>query len=243
MPATTGVAPLPAGRTAVEVQIGAAPGHYLSSGVTDDPKGAGIPQLSALFEPDRVLGVPGLFIAGRISGTDEAGVIAEPMLGYRHAFDDRFAASALLYGTHASHEDRGAKYSATRAGIELGVDLRVTPVSRWTELHVVAGAAATGLAADGEYCLDGQGMFGVDCPEPPAGGTRVAVDASGIYPTGQLGVMFDLLRHRESAFHGARIGLIGAAGTMPTAVGGRQGDAEPFVSLGLLVTVGLGASR
>lgn len=243
MPATTGVAPLPAGRTAVELQIGVAPGHYLSSGVTRDPRGTGIPQLAALFEPDRLLGVPGLFVAGRIAGTDDAGVIAEPMIGYRRAFGDRLAAAAMLYGTHASHEHRDASYSATRAGLELGVDVRLTPVSRWAELHAVGGAAVTGLAADGEYCLDDEGRFGVDCPEPPDPQLRVAVDASGLYPTGQLGLMVDVLRHRDWAIHGARVGLVGAAGTMPTAEGGRQGPAEPFVSLGLLVTVGLGAAH
>lgn len=241
MPAMTGVAPLPAGRTAVEVQVATMPGHYLSSGVTDDPKGTSIPQLAALFEPDEVLGVPGLFLAGRVAGTDESGVIAEPMLGYRHAFDDRFAAGALLYGTHASHENKGASYSATRVGVELGLDVRVTPRSNWAELHATVGAAATGVSADGEYCLDSQGRFGVDCPDMPTAEDLVSVDASGIYPTGQLGLMLDVARHLDSAFHGARVGLVGAVGTMPTAVGGRQASAEPFASLGLSLTVGLGS--
>ena len=241
MPAMTGVAPLPAGRTALEVQVATMPGHYLSSGVTDDPRGTSIPQLAALFEPDKVIGVPGLFLAGRVAGTDESGVIAEPMLGYRLAFDDRFAAGALLYGTHASHEDQGASYSATRVGLELGLDVRVTPRSKWAELHATVGAAATGLSADGEYCLDGQGRFGVDCPDMPTADDLVSVDASGIYPTGQLGLMLDVARHLDSAFHGARVGLVGAVGTMPTAVGGRQGSAEPFASLGLSLTVGMGS--
>jgi hypothetical protein len=242
MPSSTGVAPLPAGRTAVEVQVGTMPGHYLSSGVTDDPRGSSIPQLLALFEPDAVLDVPGLFVAGRVAGTDEAGVIAEPMIGYRHAFDDRFAGGALLYGTHASHEDRGASYAATRVGLEIGVDVRLTPRSKWLELHATVGAAATGLSAEGTYCLDDAGRFGVDCPEQVTADDLIEVDASGVYPTGQLGLVLDIARHRDSAFHGARLGLMGAVGTMPTAVSGRQGDAEAFASIGLALTVGVGSA-
>jgi hypothetical protein len=240
MPAATLVSALPAARPEVEVQVAAAPGYFLSSGATADPKGSAIPQLEALFEPDRLI-VPGLFIAGRAVGAKESGTIVEPILGYRHAFGDGFALGALVYGSHASTTTKHATYSATRVGAEVAGDALVTGVSRWVELHLTAAISLTGLSGDGSYCLDANSQYGVDCPDPPTNLTSARGD--GAYPSGSAGVALEILRHHDSVFHGGRLALVGVAGTMPTFVGGAQADATPYVSLGLSLSLAVGATE
>src|SRR5262249_46264781 len=104
MPATTGVASLPAGRASLEVQAAAVPGYYLSSAVQKDPKGAAISQAALLVEPDSIIHVPGLVVGARYVGDSSKGGYPEPMLGYR-AFvdaDNRIAVSAVGFATHGS---------------------------------------------------------------------------------------------------------------------------------------------
>jgi hypothetical protein len=87
MPAATAVAPVPLGRPAAEVGVALVPGYFMSSGVARVARGTAVPQLSALLEPDRWLGVPGLIAGARLVGTDQAGTFFEPLLGYRHRLD------------------------------------------------------------------------------------------------------------------------------------------------------------
>jgi hypothetical protein len=55
-------------------------------------------------------------------------------------------------------------------------------------------------------------------------------------------VALELLRHHDSIIHGGRLALTGVAGTMPTFVNGAQADATPYVSLGLSLSLALGAT-
>src|SRR5688572_24594181 len=112
MPAATGVAPVPLARPGGQVSLAIAPGYYLSSGVTRDPHGAPFPQLSALLEPDRWIGIPGLIAGARLFGTEDAGTYLEPMLGYRRGFGP-LSLGAVGYGTRGSHEHRDASLSVT----------------------------------------------------------------------------------------------------------------------------------
>src|SRR5262245_20025527 len=125
MPATTAVAPLPAGRPSLELQVGALPGYYLSSAVQQESKGAAISQAAILVEPDSVIHVPGLIVGGRYVGDSNKGGYPEPMVGYRTFLDGekRIAATAVGYATHGSGSARGASYAVTRGGAEAGVDL------------------------------------------------------------------------------------------------------------------------
>src|SRR5262245_58083568 len=102
MPATTAVSPVPANRSSLEGQVGGIPGHYLSSGVLETPKGSPLSQVALLVEPDSIIGVPGLVVGGRYVGSSEKGGYIEPMVGYRTFVDadKRFAVSAVGYGTH-----------------------------------------------------------------------------------------------------------------------------------------------
>lgn len=239
-PATTGISALPAGRPSGELQIGAMPGFHLSAGATPDHKGAALPQLAALFEPDRWI-VPGLVLALRAVGNADAGVFVEPMVGYRRALNDRLALGAVIYGTHAEGSHQGASYSVERFGAELAGDVRATPINRWIELHITGAASLTGLFGDGVYCLDSQDRYGVDCSD--AASMRTSLSASGFYPAGSAGLFLDFGRHLANPFGGVRIGIVGAVGTMPTYLGGVQASAESYASAGVSLSVGIGAEH
>src|SRR5262249_11457637 len=144
------------------------------------------------------------------------------------------------YGTPASASRQSASYSATRIGAEAAVDWRVTPDSNWVELHLLGGGSVTGLNASGEYCLAANGQYGIDCGDPPVNLTRA--DASGLYPALNAGIALDLGRRLPIIFHGGRLALLAAAGTMPTVMGGEQQSARSYGSLGLSLSFGLGAS-
>lgn len=242
MPATTLVPPVPAGNPSVEVGAAVAPGFFLSEGTQREPHGSAMPQLSALFEPDRMLGVPGLFAGLRVAmGGADSGTAAEPMLGYRRTLGDRLAAGLVGFGTHASATQRDAHLTATRIGVEIAADLRVTPVSRWLELHGVLSATLTGIIADGNYCLDGDG-YGADCPqEPDPPGTMIDGSASGMYPTVSAGAALAFGNHLAGVFHGARLTLHVAGGTMPAVRYGVQQEAQGYASAGLSLSLGIGA--
>ena len=244
MPAMSGVPITPAQGPAIELQGGVVPGYYLSSSVTEEQKSDALPQLLALFEPDQLLHVPGLFVAARSAGEPETGTALEPLIGYRTYVDsdERFSLMGLGFFAYASGEDQFASFSALRGGVEAGLDTRLTPVSRWLELHANLGAALSGLDADGSYCVGVGGQFAIDCPDEPVERVRVTGSASGFYPSGHAGLTLELGRHLKNTFHGARIAIDAAGGTMPTVMGGRQGGSSWFGAAGLSLTLGLGAS-
>jgi len=243
MPATTAVSAVPVGRAGAEFQLAAVPGYYLSSSVGQSPKGAAISHLSMLVEPDKLIGVPGLIVGGRAVGNSDSGFYPEAMAGYRSVLDDgrRFAIAGVLFGTHASTTRQSASYSATRIGAEAALDWRATPDSNWLELHLLGGASLTGLNAGGVYCLAANGQYGVDCADPPANLT--SANASGVYSALNAGIALDLGRHLRAIFHGGRLALLAAAGTMPTVIGGQQQSARTYASLGLSLGFGFGASE
>jgi hypothetical protein len=240
-PATTGIGARPLARPGFELGVALVPGHFLSAGVTEDPEGTSIQQASLTFEPDRLIDLPGAFVAARLAGDDESGVILEPALGYRRALDDRFAVAGLAFGTRSSKERRGASYEAMRFGGELAADVRLTPVSRILELHLFGGAALTWLEADGRYCINPETGFGIDCPEEASEPRTMAnADVTGVYPTGHVGGAVELGRGLRSAFRGARLALSVAGGWMPTLVAGQKGR-HSFAALGLSLSVALGS--
>jgi hypothetical protein len=243
MAATTGIAPLPAGRPGLEGSLGVVPGHYLSSSVRADPKGASIGQASIMVEPDDIIRVKGLIVGGRYVGSPTSGGYPEPMIGYRTYLgnDHLFAVSAIGYATHGSGSRSGASYSATRGGAEAGFDWRVTPEFEWFELHLAGAASLTGISARGTYCTDSEQRHGVDCPTPPE--PRVEASAGGLYPSGVASIAIDVGRRLQGEFHGGRIALIGGGGTMPRVVGGKQEGATAYASAGLTLTLGFGEAR
>jgi hypothetical protein len=243
MPATTAAASLPAGRPSVEVQGAAVPGYYLSSAVQKEAKGASISQAALLIEPDNIIHVPGLIVGGRYVGDSSKGGYPEPMLGYR-AFvdaDDRIAVSAVGFATHGSGSVKGASYAATRGGAEGGIDLRATPESKWFELHVLGGASLTGIRAEGTYCVDAEGAYGVDCPDMMPKFQHAGV--GGFYSAATGGIAVDMGRHLSGEFHGGRVELLIGGGTMPRVTGGVQQSAQSFASAGLALSLGFGEAK
>jgi hypothetical protein len=243
MPATTAVSPMAAGRPSFDVQVGAIPGYYLSSSVQEQSKGAAITQAAVAVEPDSIFHVPGLVVGGRYVGEASKGGYPEPMLGYRTFLDGdkRLGVMAVGYATHGSGSSKGASYAATRGGAEAGIDLRATPESKWFEVHVLAGASLTGVKAEGTYCLDANGAYGIDCPD--AMQKFQYATAGGFYPAATGGVSVDVGRHFNGEFHGGRIELLVGGGTMPKVVGGAQGSAHSYASAGLALSVGFGEGR
>jgi hypothetical protein len=246
MPALTGTTPLPPDRAGVELQVGLIPGYFLSETVQadEDREGKAIAQGALLGELGRLIGLPGFALGGRYVGSHDEGGYLEPMLGYRTFFDGarRFAGALVAHGTHASGDRHGASYSMTRGGLEAALDVRLTPEHRWVELHALGIVSAVALSANGTYCLDEDGRYGITCPEePPRNVTDVS--GSGLYPAASLGLAVDGGRHLDGPFHGARLAGYLAAGAMPTVEAGRQRDAEPYAMVGLSLTVGLGASE
>ena len=238
MPATTAISAIPAARPEAAVQVDAVPAYYLSSGATRDPEGTAVPQLLALFDPDRLV-LPGLIVAVRAVGSSGAGSFIEPIVGYRLALSDRFAGAVLVYGAHASGDQNGARFSAGRFGGELQADVRLTPENPWAELHLSWGVALTGLSGDGHHCVGADG-YGVDCF---VSADQVDLHASGAYVAASAAVAVELFRHRQSWFHGGRVALGVAGGTMPTYRGGIQGDAAVYESLGLSMSWAVGTRQ
>jgi len=243
MPAITAQTVVPKPRPGVEAQVAAVPGYFLSSSVQENAKGSVIGQASGMFEPGELIGVPGLAVGARYVGKAEEGGYFEPMARYRLSLDDKdvFAAGVVLYGTHASGDAGGASYEATRAGGELGIDARATPESKWLELHLAGTVGLTGLDAKGDYCLDQDGRWGADCPDPPYTLTHASV--GGLYPTAGGAIAADLGRHLDGILHGARIAVHGAVGKMPRVERGEQRDAKTYTSAGLSITLGLGGTK
>jgi hypothetical protein len=245
IPAMTGMPVPPLERPGVEVQVGVVPGYFLSSTVTDDPKAATLAQAAALFEPDELISVPGLLIGARYAGESKSGGALEPLLGYRTFLDPdkRFSLAGLGFLAYADASDNGASFDAWRGGLEAGVDARLTGSSKYAELHANLGATFTALDAHGQYCLDGDRRYGVDCPTDVSSQVRTSASAAGIFPSAHAGLSLDFARHLRTPFHGARLAVDLAGGTLPTVVGGDQHGAKLFGSGGLSLTLGLGANH
>jgi|SoiMethySBSTD1v2_1073268.scaffolds.fasta_scaffold07535_3 hypothetical protein len=241
MPATTAISAVAAERPDVELQVGAIPGYYLSSAVAKDPEGSSVLQAMLLFEPDDLIDAPGLVGGGRVIGSEDSGTYAELLLGYRRALDQirRFSLGAFGYASRGSASRDDASYEATRAGAEGVFDIAVTPEEEPVSVHVFAGASLTGIWANGEYCMDAEG-FGMDCGSSPP--PRVKAEAVGFYPALSGGLALNLGRHAESVFHGLRLAIHGAGGTMPRVIGARQQNPESFGAGGVSLTLGLGAA-
>jgi hypothetical protein len=243
-PAMTGIATPPLERPGVELQVAAVPGYFLSGAVSEEPKAAVLPQVAAVFEPDELIALPGLLAGARYAGEAESGGALEPLLGYRTFVDheQRFSLAVLGFAAYASAGHAGASFTAFRGGLEAGVDARITPPSHYAELHTNLGLTFTGLDADGDYCLGASGVYGVDCPEDPSQRRRVSASASGIFPSAHAGASLDFAKHLQSPFHGVRLALDFAGGTMPTVRSGEQHSAQIYGTGGLALTVGLGKS-
>jgi hypothetical protein len=243
-PAMTGITTPPLERPGVELQVAAVPGYFLSGAVSEEPKAAVLPQVAAVFEPDELIRLPGLLAGARYAGEADAGAALEPLLGYRTYLDDdkRFSLAAVGFAAYASAANDGASFTAFRGGLEAGVDARITPPSRYAELHTNLGLTFTGLDAHGDYCLGVGGVYGVDCPEDRGQRRLVNASASGVFPSAHAGASLDFARHLHSPFHGVRLALDFAGGTMPTVRSGEQHSAHLYGTGGLSLTVGLGKS-
>ncbi len=241
MPTTTGISAVPAGRTGVELQAGLIPVYRLSSAASGDNRhGASTQQLSGLIDPDTLLGVPGLFVAGRVGGGKKADTTVEPMLGYRRSMGD-LSIAGIAFGTRARGSEKMASYEAIRAGGELVVDALLVAIGGWGEIHVQGALSGTYVSATGTYCVDDAGV-GIDCADD---GSSRSVDGelAGLYSAATFTMALDILRRRPQPFHGVRIGLMFAAGHMPHLVDGNQRKGDVYLTGGLSVTVGLGASQ
>jgi hypothetical protein len=244
MPTTTAVSAVPSARPDAELQAGIVPGYNLSSAVAESPSGDSISQLAGVLEPDRLLGLPGLLLGARLYGPEEDTAL-EPMLGYRRAIgaDESLSLAGIAYGTHAAAAKNGASYEATRAGAELALDLRLFSRHRWVEPHVLGSVALTALWAEGTYCTDDAGQYGKDCPEPPTAPRIETARAAGAYPSITGGIALDLIRHRDSPFHGGRLVFLLSSGAMPRIIAGDQRSPTPYAAAGLLFSLAVGASR
>jgi hypothetical protein len=243
MPATTAVGSAPVQRPGLELQVGALPGYYLSSAVQPNPKGTAIAQAAVLVEPDSIIHVPGLVVGGRYVGDSEKGGYPEPMAGYRAFLDEnkQVGLSAIGYATRGSGSSKGASYAATRGGAEAGIDFRATPESKWVELHLLGTASVTGISAEGFYCVDAEGAYGVDCPDMMPKIQHAT--AGGIYPSATGGLSLDFARRFNGEFHGGRLELVVGGGTMPRVTHGQQESPHAYASAGLALSLGFGEGR
>jgi len=237
MPTTTGVSPIPHQRPGVDVQAGAVPGVHVSSMTQKDPAGSSFTQLAAAFEPDRLVGIPGLIAGGRfISNTPNQ---VEPYLGWRGFVDPAktIAVAAVAFGTRSRGRNQGASLEASRIGGEVIADANLTGPSRFAELHLVGGASAVGMWSAGTYCANADG-FGVDCDNQSNAPINGSI--SGVLPAARAGLALDFVRNRASVFHGGRLELTISGGTMPLVVAGDKKGSAGYASAGLSLTLGVG---
>lgn len=241
MPATTGVSAIPAGRPGGEVTAGLSPTFRLSDAAHGEKRSKNSnPEIAALFDPDRLLGLPGLFVRGRVWGED-GDESFEPALGYRRRLDDRIAVGGVTYGTKMQDDEKGASYKATRFGAEGMVDVRVASIGSWTQIHAQAALQATYIKASGRYCVDTATGNGRDCAED---GSIPMIDGalSGVFPAGTLQLAVDLGHRPTGWFHHARLAIMIAAGWMPRVVNGDQRSGDPYATGGLALTFAFGAT-
>lgn len=241
MPATTGVAAIPAGRPGIEAQIGSMPGYHLSSSVSD-PRGSTMGQASFLVEPNRWLRAPGLIVGGRLFGKGEDTPV-EPLLGYRLAMDDGFAVAVIGYATSKRAASSGADYHAFRAGAELAADGRLAAITRWLSLHTQGAVSVTRLVASGGYCADEEGTAR-DCDDGDRVGDRVlGARIRGVYPSATATIALDVGRTPSGVLHSGRFALMLAAGRMPRVDAGVQEGDHTYFSIGATLTLGIGSAE
>jgi hypothetical protein len=238
MPTTTGIAAIPAGRLGGEIQGAVIPVYHLSAAARGEERnGDSIAQLSALFDPDALLGVPGLFIAARTWGkTGDRGL--EPMLGYRH-HAGKLSIAGVGYGTKVSGDENGASYEAVRVGGEAIVDALIVTAGAWSEVHVQGAVNATYVSATGTYCVNPEGD-GIDCAEDGSV-PRIDGELAGLYAAATLTLALDIARTGAGNFHGARLAAMLSAGNMPRLIDGRQRTGDLYITGGLSLTLGFGA--
>ncbi len=242
-PATTGFTARPMPRAGVDVQAGLVPGHNLSSSVLESPDGNSIKQLSAALQHDELIGLPGLVLGARVFG-NEGDTPLEPVIGYRRTLEGGVASlGGFFYGTRASHEENGASYSARRFGGELAGDIRILK-NRWIEPHVFGGLNVHHLSASGTYCTNPDQQWAEDCAEPPDPPKPVATSSvSGTYPAAHVGAAVEVMRYRDSWFHGGRLAFTAAGGTMPHVESSLQTDDEAYYAFGLTFSAGFGTGE
>jgi len=122
--------------------------------------------------------------------------------------------------------------------LEVGADVRLTPKSRWVELHGMAALAGTWLDASGSYCANAEGK-GIQCDI--AGPPKAHAETSSVYPAGSAGLALDLGSRFESVFHGGRLFAMVGGGWMPKVRDGEPADRAVFHSLGGGLSLALGA--
>jgi hypothetical protein len=241
MPATTGVAAIPSGRPGFEAQAGAIPAFYLSRSAQDKSGGGPTVALSALVEPDRWIGVPGLIAGVRLFGQDQD-TPGEPYLGYRKQMGD-ISFAGIVYGTAKRSTRNLASYHATRFGAEVAGDAQMWTPASWFSLHAQAALAATRIHASGNYCVDAMGIA-KDCDlMTQSNNTMIDGALSGVFAAGTLTLGADFGRGSTGMFHHARVALLGTMGQMPLVRNGAQEATDFYASIGLTLTLGLGAQE
>jgi hypothetical protein len=239
MPATTGISAVPTGRPGMEAQGGIVPAFFLSKAVQDKAGGAVTSQLSALVEPDRLLGIPGLVLGARVFG-QSGDTPGEPYIGYRRQVDEDIAVAGIVYGTSKQSASKLASYHATRVGGEAAIDAKLWAPVSWLGLHAQGALAATVISASGTYCVDDMGIA-KDCDiTTPANNTMLDGTISGVFPAATATLAVDV-KTRNGLFHGARVAALAAAGEMPLVQSGMQNATGSYYSIGLLLTLAVGA--
>ena len=237
MPATTGVSAVPIARPGGEVQVGPVPGFFLSSSAHAQGQGAPIMQASAMVEPDRWLGIPGLVLGARLFGQN-GDTPGEPYIGYRRTVRQDLSIGGGLYGTSKKSEARLASYHATRVGGELALDAQLWE-SEWFGFHLQGAATATRIDASGQYCVDAMGVA-KDCNiEDPSMNTMIDGEQTGVYPAATGSVALTFAKGRDGGFDGARLALMFATGSMPIMKDGSKTGNDTYSAIGLTLTLGI----
>jgi len=237
MPATTGVSAVPINRPGGEVQLGPVPGFFLSSSAHAKPQGAPIMQASAMVEPDRWLGIPGLVLGARLFGQN-GDTPGEPYVGYRRTVRQDLSIGGGIYGTSKHSTQKLASYKATRIGGEFALDASLWE-SEWLGFHLQGAGSATHINASGQYCVD---MMGIakDCNiEDPTMNTMIDGKQSGVYPAAIGTLALDFAKGRDGVFDGARLALMFATGSMPMLKDGEKTGTDTYAAAGLTLTLGI----
>jgi hypothetical protein len=223
MPAMTMNSPIPSNRTTFEMQGGLSPGFFLSQSTEETSDGTALAQGGVLLDIGKWTGVEGLAVGGRLMDGGSGPMIGEPMVSYRTRLDDdqRFSLGLTGFGSYGEAAADRASYAAGRVGFEAVIDVRATPEFQWIELHFQAGLSATGVLAEGNYCITEEG-WGISCRANELSNDRVTASIEGVYPAAFVGANLELFQNFHSIFHGIRAGLFYAAGSMPTVQGGLQ---------------------
>lgn len=237
-PATTGVSAVPAGRPSVDGQIGTVPAFYASQSAQNDAKGAAVPQLGAIVEPDRWLKLPGLVVGGRIYG-QSGDTLGEPYVGYRMHVEDHLSFGIGAYGSAKRSTKKLASYHGTRMGAEAAMDAELWQPASWLTMHLQGSLAATRIMTSGTYCVDTLGIA-KDCDEmTPANNTMIDGKQTGVYPSGTATLSLAAAQ-RDGFFRTAQLALLGSVGTMPLIKDGTKQGSGTYGGMGLTLTLGVG---